>query len=173
MARHVDLVYSAALAAGQRSGFGARDRTASVPAGQKPLTITGITLGATEIMTTAKKITLMATAGIALTVPMVKQWRKAKELRAENEALRTENRQLRSDQHELAESLKDKVALVAQLQRDTAELPALRGEVASSRQHPGGSRELRPQSAEAGNDPSDEASKRTDPMNRMNEILTR
>jgi hypothetical protein len=89
-------------------------------------------------------------------------------LRTENEALRTENRLLRSEQEEVAESLKDKVALVAQLQRDTAELPALRGEVASLRQHPGSSKGLRPQSAEAGNDPSDEASKRTDPMNRMN-----
>ena len=119
-------------------------------------------------MTTATKIAIITTAVIALTVPMVTQWRNAKELRTENDALRTENGLLRSEQHELTERLKDNGIIVAQLQRDTAELPTLRGEVASLRQQPGRSKELRPQSAEPGNDPSDQASNWTNPMNRMN-----
>ena len=109
-----------------------------------------------EFMTTAKKITIMAAAAIALTIPTLTQWRNVKKLRTENDALRAENRQVRNDQRVLAERLKDSGNLLTQLQRDAAELPTLRGEVASLRQHPGTPRELRPPLAEPGNDPSDE-----------------
>lgn len=117
-------------------------------------------------MTTAKKIAVLATVLAVLTVPTLMQWRTAQELRQENEALRTEKRQLLRERHELAERVKDNDALVAQLQRDTAQLPALRGEVASLRQDSRASTGLTP-SSQAAFDPSNEASRRANPMTRM------
>lgn len=121
---------------------------------------------ALELMTSTRKIALVAAAAVLFTAPLLLRQRTPNAIRTENARLRAENQQLLDQHRALSEQLATERALVKDLRGDAEEVARLRGEVASLRQDQGGAKA----DARSGADPTSPhpTDRHTDPTTRMN-----